>query len=215
MAVENTINSVYQNYIYLELYAEFLSLTHILLTKSCIDTWPKVVPLIDCSSLRGKKHKSKLKTKHPEPNFKKLEMRGQKQLHLVAGEINWHRWSSGDKSIVSRRVKVNEFLLPRSARPLWWPLPEIWVVGISCISRRNLVSVSTITFFSPKPTSTHVCYIFILASFELCFHFLRHIFFACSRNRYHRPCTKNVGHCELMIGFPWTVRLPSIVSMGK
>ena len=106
-----------------------------------------------------------------------------------------------------------EFLLLRPTRLPWCSLPELWVLSVFCISMRNLTSLSTITSFSPIPTSRNVCYIFILASCELCFHFLQHKFSPPSiKNSYLQ---KNVGHRDLMIGSMGTMRHASIFQDGK
>lgn len=75
----------------------------------------------------------------------------------------------------------------------------------------NLVSISTIISFPPITISTHICCICIGASFELCFHFLQHIFFAYSRNRYSRLAWR----IWVLIRVIRTMKLPPIFQNGK
>ena len=90
MSVEKAINgSVYRERTYPELCEGFLPAAHILLTKTCTDTWPEVVDLQIVYPSKGKNTKQEYKQK-PKPYFKKFGMGHQKLLHLVAKEITQH-----------------------------------------------------------------------------------------------------------------------------
>lgn len=106
-----------------------------------------------------------------------------------------------------------EFLLLRPTRLPWCSLSEIWILSIFCISTRNITSLSTITSFSPIPTSRNICYMFIWASCELCFHFLQHKFSPPAIKIVNLQ--KNVGHGDLMIRSIETMKHSSIFQDRK
>ena len=79
-----------------------------------------------------------------------------------------------------------------------------------CISTRNLTSLSTITSFSPIPTSRIHVY---LSKLWIVFSFLAtQIFTTCNKNSYLQ---KNVGHGDLMIRSMGTMKHSSIFQDRK